>query len=466
MPLQLDNATPLFERRGLMLDVSRNRVPTMAWLETLIDALAALCYNELQLYTEHTFAYKDHRTVWQNASPFTAEEIQSIDRYCQAHGIELVANQNSFGHMERWLRHAEYEHLAECPDGFEHPISGWRQSGSTLYPDKQSIEFLNGLYAELLPNFKSSVMNVGGDEPWELGKGRSADRVEDEGKHRVYLDYMKQVFALAEKHGRQAQFWADIILERPDLVPELPKSVTPVIWGYEPDSPFDEQCKTVAEAGFANNFYVAPGAGNWNSFGGRLDVARANIELAARAGHANQAKGLLLTAWGDNGHHQPWPTLFPALILAAYAAHGESIDDAALAENIDQLFYSNRPKGHGAVLCALGHIDKLLPQPAPPSSFLHSAFFANDPKIEELSELTYLADVEATLDALNSIHATGLDPEILLGIDLNRFAAERCIGDTTTHSRNALKKRFTHLWRQRSREGGLAESLNAFSYKS
>jgi hypothetical protein len=465
MSLDLKNA-PLFERRGLMLDISRNRVPTMDWLKTLIDALAALHYNELQLYTEHTFAYSKHEMVWANASPMTAAEVREIDGYCAQRGIELVANQNSFGHMERWLKHAKYEYLAECPDGFQHPFSGWRQFGSTLYPDDASIRFLDTLYTELLPNFQSKVMNVGGDEPWELGKGRSADRVEDEGKHRVYLDFMKQVFALAEKHGQQAQFWADIILERPDLVPELPKSVTPVIWGYEADSPFEENCKTVADAGFANHFYVAPGAGNWNSFGGRLDVARANIELAARAGHANQAKGLLLTAWGDNGHHQPWPTLFPGLILAAYAAHGESIDDNLLAEKIDELFYPTRPKGHGAVLCALGHIDKLLPQPAPPESFLHAVLFANDAKVDELSELTYYADIEATIDALNAIHATGLDPEILLGIDLNRFAAERCAGMTTTHSLNALKKRFTHLWRQRSREGGLAESLAAFSYKT
>jgi len=465
MQIDFENA-PLFERRGLMLDISRNRVPTTAWLKTLIDALAHLRYNELQLYTEHTFAYRAHQAVWGDASPMTAPEIREIDRYCADRGIELVTNQNSFGHMERWLKYPQYEHLAECPDGFEHPDGRWRQFGSTLYPDDASIRFLDTLYTELLPNFQSTVMNVGGDEPWELGKGRSADRVLDDGKHRVYLDFMKQVFTLAEKHGQQAQFWADIILERPDLVSELPKSVTPVIWGYEADSPFEEQCKTIADAGFANNFYVAPGAGNWNSFGGRLDVARANITLAAQAGHANQAKGLLLTAWGDNGHHQPWPTLFPGLILAAYAAHGESIDDTQLAKVIDQLFYPKSPAGHGKALCALGHIDQMLPQPSPPNSFLHSVLFANNSDFHDHRALTDYDEVEAALAALNALRANGLDPEIQLGIDLNRFAAERCLDLTTTHSRNALKKRFTHLWRQRSREGGLAESLQAFNYKT
>ena len=47
-------------------------------------------------------------------------------------------------------------------------------------------------------------------------------RVAREGKHRVYLDFMKQLFTL-RKHGQTAQFWADIIMEHPDLMSELPK---------------------------------------------------------------------------------------------------------------------------------------------------------------------------------------------------------------------------------------------------
>ena len=104
-----DQSEPAFERRGLMLDISRNRVPTLDWLRQLIDALAVLRYNELQLYTEHTFAYAAHSIVWEQASPITADEIRELDSYCSQRGIELVPNQNSFGHMERWLRHDAYK---------------------------------------------------------------------------------------------------------------------------------------------------------------------------------------------------------------------------------------------------------------------------------------------------------------------------------------------------------------------
>ena len=454
------NNTTLFARRGLMLDISRNRVPTVETLHRLIDALQVLNYNELQLYTEHTFAFAEHETVWQNASPLTASEILELDSYCADRGIELVPNQNSFGHMERWLKHADYKPLAECPEGFEHPLAGWRDTGSTLYPDADSAAFMDKLYAELLPNFSSCQLHIGGDEPWELGKGRSAERVEREGKHRVYLDFMKQLFVLAEKHGQTAQFWADIIMERPDLVSELPEGVIPVIWGYEADSPFAEQCRIVARAGFRDQFYVAPGAGNWNSFSGRLDVAKANINLAAKQGLANGARGLLLTAWGDNGHHQPWFTLYPALIIAAAECHGQSLDETELAEIIDTLFYPNESKGQGTSICALSQIDGLLTQPSPPNSFLNNAFFANEKQLNEtLLPLTNQAELARCEEALNAIPTDGLDPEIALSIRLNRVGLERCLNKTSSESKAQLAKDFATQWRRYSREGGLKESL-------
>src|SRR5690349_22084587 len=63
---------PDFAARGVMLDISRDKVPTMATLYTIVDRLAELKINQLQLYTEHTFAYSQHREVWQDASPMTA----------------------------------------------------------------------------------------------------------------------------------------------------------------------------------------------------------------------------------------------------------------------------------------------------------------------------------------------------------------------------------------------------------
>ena len=49
---------PDFARRGVMLDISRGRVPKLETLLDLVERLADFKINEFQLYTEHTFAYR------------------------------------------------------------------------------------------------------------------------------------------------------------------------------------------------------------------------------------------------------------------------------------------------------------------------------------------------------------------------------------------------------------------------
>src|ERR1051326_6991097 len=55
---------PDFSRRGVMLDISRGRVPKLETLLDFVERLADFKINELQLYTEHTFAYCKYKSVW------------------------------------------------------------------------------------------------------------------------------------------------------------------------------------------------------------------------------------------------------------------------------------------------------------------------------------------------------------------------------------------------------------------
>jgi hypothetical protein len=73
IPALIIRDAPEIPRRGVMLDISRDKVPTLETLFHLVDLLSSLKYNELQLYIEHTFAYRGHEEVWKNASPICAE---------------------------------------------------------------------------------------------------------------------------------------------------------------------------------------------------------------------------------------------------------------------------------------------------------------------------------------------------------------------------------------------------------
>lgn len=305
---------PDFEKRGYMLDISRDKVPTMESLYRLIDQLADWKINELQLYTEHTFAYQDHKVVWENSSPLTGEEIQLLDAYSKARHIDLVPNQNSFGHMENWLKHDEYLGLAECPDDCQ-TVWGKRKRTSFDPTNPESFELMKSLYAEVLPNFSSPFFNIGGDETVELCEGKSKAECDRVGKGKVYLDYLKKLNAEANQLGVKTQFWGDIILNHPELISEIPKDMTALVWGYEDDHPFDKELPKFKESGV--DFYVCPGTSSWRSLIGRNKNAFGNLKNAALSGKANGAKGYLNTNWGDHGHWQPLSAVYPSIVLGA-----------------------------------------------------------------------------------------------------------------------------------------------------
>ena len=314
---------PDFPVRGVMLDISRDKVPTLETLLRLVDTLAGFKINQLQLYTEHTFAYREHAEVWQGASPMTAEEIRALDVYCRARCVELVPNQNSFGHLERWLIRPRYNVLAELPrGGAPLPWGGTHEKPTSLCPtDPRSLAFLSGLYDELLPNFSSRLFNVGCDETFDLrGEGRSAEQVRQRGEGRVYLDFLKRIHALVAARGRTMAFWGDIIIRHPELVVELPSDSVALEWGYEADHPFDVHGALFAAAGVP--FYVCPGTSSWNSLAGRTHNMLANLRSAAENGLRHGACGYLITDWGDGGHWQPLAVSYAGFVYGAGVSWG------------------------------------------------------------------------------------------------------------------------------------------------
>lgn len=336
---------PDFPNRGVMLDISRDKVPKMETLFSLVDLLSGLKVNQLQLYTEHTFAYREHEDVWKDASPMTGEQVLELDAYCRGRFVELVPNQNSFGHMEKWLMQPGYADLAEDPE------RKWPQALNPLDPD--SISLIKGLYDELLPHFSSRRLNIGCDEV-SLGTGHTREAVNEHGAGRVYLDFLLKVNALAQRHGRTAQFWGDIVVRHPELIPELPRDMIALEWGYSPDHPFAENGAKFAGAGLP--IYVCPGTSTWNSISGRTDDATANIRSAAENGLAVGAIGLLNTDWGDSGHWQHLPVSYLGYAYGAAVGWATKANaDIDLPSALDAHVFRDRAGVMGQLAYDLGN---------------------------------------------------------------------------------------------------------------
>jgi hypothetical protein len=323
---------PDFPRRGVMLDISRGRVPKLETLLELVELLADFKINEFQLYTEHTFAYRKYKSVWRSWGALTGAEIDKLDARCRELGIELVPNQNSFGHLRWWLEDPRLKKLAEVAEPWPDDGGVFLRYPSTLAPEHPgTLPFLRGLYDELLPHFSSDRFNVGCDETWDLGRGQSRRLCEKIGKGRVYLRFLKQIHRELATRKKQMMFWGDIILHHPELVKELPRDAIALNWGYEAGHPFAREVKIFATAKIP--FYVCPGTSTWTTLIGRHDNAFANLREAAKAGRKHGASGFVITDWGDGGHPQPLAvSVLPYLFGAAVAWRGLTTDEKLVTE--------------------------------------------------------------------------------------------------------------------------------------
>ena len=450
--------------QGYQLDISRSKVPTMASLHRIVDILAALGYNQFQLYTEHTFAYSRHRTVWENASPMTSSEVRELDAYCAARGIELVPNQNSFGHLEQWFRHPEYNGLAEAPLGGTTCGTGYTlKFPMCLNPtDPRSVEFLANLYDELFPCFRSKLVNVGCDETMELlddhepRLGRSAAVIREKGPHQVYVDFLNRINALCAARGHRIMYWGDIILQHPEFLPQLPRDSICLNWGYEANHPFEQQTAALEKSGRA--FYVCPSTTSHSSLVGRYTNMAGTIDNCLRAGARHGAAGVLMTDWGNTGHPHPWVVSLPSLVYLSLSRRGSRPSREAVAAEVDRLAGAHV----GEALITLGDLYLVTSGRAVLEAVVRRGKdFPWRPK--EVSDEQIVRAVALWHEAMKKRDLTGAPDWVKEDFALLDLYGEmldmRLAEPNAKNFRGRFEPRYRALWLKQNRPGGLERSM-------
>lgn len=462
--------------RGVMLDISRDKVPTLATLKAQIDRLASWKINHVQLYMEHSFAYPGHEEVSEGSSPLTGAEISELDQFCRERFVELAPNQNCLGHMERWLKHERYVGMAISSAGSTNSI-GVPRPPMTLDPaDPRSFALIAGLLRDLLPCFSSRRVHVGLDETWELPGKRLTELVE-------WVDRLRRLPVMA---GRELLVWGDMFATRPDLLAALPPGVTLCEWGYEADHPFDERARDLADRGIP--FWIAPGTSSWLSIVGRVDNGLGNCLSAAEAALKHGAAGFLITDWGDNGHLQQPAFSDPALAYGAGLSwYLEGNRDLDLARILDLHCYRDSADLFGTAIIDLGRAYSLVePQPSNMSALtipLYYPQFRIGAGLTEGLTQNDLNRVREVLDrcarSITSARIQRSDGEALIAeavwsVELMSMLVEdaslRLGGDGTLSSVGPadrerlaglcrdLLEQYDALWRRRNRPGGLLDS--------
>jgi len=502
---------PDFLHRGVHFDISRDKVPTVETLETLIDKLAKWKINQFQFNIEHAFAYKGHETVWKNASPLTEKDIVHLDQYCHDRYIEFVPNQNSLAHLHRWIKHREYRHLSESPTEVDSKAlakENYQHEGNAGYSicptDPESKELIEDLYSQIMPLFSSKQCNVGLDESIDIARGgdRSKIDIKLRGSQNILNDWILFLRETLQKQGKERmQMWADSILFEEELLDRLPKDIIPLLWGYEDGFPF-ELGKRFSDRNIS--WYVAPSTCTWNSIGGRTSDAIHNLSQAAYKGRAHGASGYLITEWGDNGHHHPLSVSYLGLLAGAcFSWNVRPIEEAEkldISRLLNRHVFKDKTGQMGLLAYQIGELFKEAIHEKSKLSCCSALFrllvFNEDlPDIKVLKSLSpdglsKVKDFLATArEMLQSSQMTGAEAPVLyaefsLVIELLDCARQfgqlllenpniQKLNEIPEQERNELKNRlkpalaaYEAVWRLRNREGGLSDSVRRLNHLS
>jgi hexosaminidase len=339
---------PTMRWRGVSDDISRGPVPTLEYIKRQIRTEAFFKLNMHSFYMEHTFSSESHPLIGPEGGSLTPAEIRELVAYARSYHIELVPEQQTFGHLHKALRLEKYADLAETPYG---DVLSPQQAGS--------YKLVADWYKELNELFPGQFFHIGADETFELGEGQSRTQAQAKGVGAVYFEHLNRVRDLLKPYNKRLMFWGDIALRHPDLIGNIPKDLVVMNWQYGTRDDFDSTIKPFQDAGLQQ--FVCPGAQTWNQIFPNTESAIKNIVNFVRDGQKAGALGMLNTTWDDDGETLFEMSWYPIVLGAAASWQEGALDVSKFDRSFDWSFFRaegdqfvKAERGLGAVNTVLG----------------------------------------------------------------------------------------------------------------
>lgn len=342
---------PAYRYRGWMDDQSRGPVPHAAYRQKQWQTLHALKYNFCNYYTEHTLYQPEFPDL---APAYLAD--------CQPHPDEVI-NLQLFAHAEKTLRVPFYQYMMDSKANY----------------DPGNPKVYDFLRKRIAAAFKRIPLNVSRDtrppffiincdETEQLGTGRAKKLVDEKGADQVYVDFINKCVALVDEVGSgqwtvdssrgqalptthyplstpRIAMWGDIVAKNPEMMRQLPKDMTYIMWAYEPIDSFTHLIRPFKEQG--NPFWVAASTGHSATMTSTPQRYIKNIANLYRDGYRDGAEGAMLTCWDDNGEalfDNSWHAQYWAAEMAWNPIKTDDPEElrqreAQFNENFERLFY-------------------------------------------------------------------------------------------------------------------------------
>src|SRR2546421_6139365 len=338
---------PTMRWRGVSDDISRGPVPTVDYIKRQIRTEAFFKLNMHSFYMEHTFASESNPLIGPAGGSLTPAEIRELVAYARRYHLELVPEQQTFGHLHKALRLEKYAELAETP------------YGDVLSPQQPgTYKLVADLYKELNELFPGQFFHIGEDETFELGEGQSKAEAQAKGVGAVYFEHLNRIRDLLKPYNRKLMFWGDIALHHPDLIGNIPKDMIVMNWQYGARDDFWSSIKPFQDAGLQE--FVCPGAQTWNQIFPNTEAASKNIVNFVRDGQKAGAIGMMNTTWDDDGESLFEMAWYPIALGGAASWQEAALDADQFDRNFDWSFFRAEGNEFVKVTRSLGSVNAML----------------------------------------------------------------------------------------------------------
>jgi hexosaminidase len=338
---------PAMRWRGVSDDISRGPIPTVDYVKRQLRAFAAFKLNMHSFYMEHVFSSSEHPLIGPAGGSLTPEEIRELVAYAHSYHIEMVPEQQTFGHLHKALKLEKYNPLAETP------------YGDVLSPQQEgTYKLVADWYRELNELFPGRFFHIGEDETFELGEGQSREAARTRGVGAVYFEHLNRVRDLLKPYNRKLMFWGDIALNHPNLIGQIPKDLIVANWDYAPRDDYNSRIKPFQDAGLEQ--FICPGVWGWNQIFPNVDASSKNIVNFVRDGQTAGSQGMLNTTWDDDGESLFEMTWYGIVLGAAASWQPQAVDVKTFDSNFDWGFFRNDGEHFVAAIHALGSVNSTL----------------------------------------------------------------------------------------------------------
>ena len=330
-----------FDSFGVMIDCSRNAVPSVAGLKRFFDVISKMGYNCAMLYTEDTYEVKGEPRFGYKRGRYSVEELKEIDRYAASVGIELIPCIQTLAHLNSIFRWGEYKRIQDIDD-------------ILLMEDPRTETLIENMFATLSEAISSRKIHIGMDEAHNVGRGKYLDRHGLCDRYEILLRHLNRVCEIARKYGYEPMMWSDMFfrlgnkgeyyVDEPipfskEITDQVPADCTMVYWDYYSNQATRYDAMLESHKNLSDKVWFAGGSWVWGGFAPHSRYSNVRNALAIPACIRHGVRNAFLTMWGDNGGECPYASALAGLMYAAALA--QEMDEAEMKAKFKEITGEN-----------------------------------------------------------------------------------------------------------------------------